>query len=201
MTRIKICGLTRAEDVRACLELGVDAIGFNLARGPRKLALEQAADLVRLVPPPVCPVLLVADATLDEILLWVALTRCSAVQLHGSESAELAQRLRVRVPVIKAFAIRGDADLAAAAAYPCDVALLDSGSGGSGQAWDHRLLAGRDLGKPVMLAGGLVPENVAAAITATRPWAVDTASGVESAPGIKDRDRIARFVAACRSPC
>ncbi len=198
MTRIKICGVTRPEDVRACLELGVDAIGFNLARGPRKLTIERAAELVALVPPPVCPVLLVADAGEDDVLEWLRRTRCQAVQLHGAEPAELAARLRARLPVIKAFAMRGAEDLATAAGYPCDVALLDSGAGGTGTAWDHRLLAGRDLGKPVMLAGGLTADNVAAAIAALRPWAVDTAGGVESTPGIKDRAHIARFVAACR---
>jgi phosphoribosylanthranilate isomerase len=200
--RVKICGFTRPEDVRAALDAGVDALGLNLARGPRRITLEQAAALAALVPPLVDTVTLFVDAGEDAILAAVAATRCAAIQLHGDEPPELAACLRRRVTVIKAFRIANAADLERIRGYPADAYLLDaavSGAhGGTGMAWDHGLLAGRDLGAPIILAGGLNPANVAAAIAAVRPYAVDTASGVESAPGIKDAGRMRDFVDAAR---
>lgn len=203
MTRIKFCGFTRPEDVRAALDLGVDAIGLNLARGPRRIDLARAAAFARLCAPFATAVALFVDADEASILAALTATRCTAVQLHGDEPPELAERLRARVPVLKAFAIRSAEDLARARGYPADAYLLDAAvpglAGGTGRAWDHRLLAGVDLGAPVVLAGGLRPENVGMAIAQVRPSAVDTASGIESAPGIKDAATMAAFVAAVRA--
>lgn len=200
--RVKVCGFTRPEDVRAALDAGVDALGLNLARGPRRIAVEQAAALAALVPPLADTVALFVDASEETILAAVTATRCAAVQLHGDEPPELAARLRRRLPVIKAFRIASVADLERIRGYPADAYLLDAAvpgtHGGTGTAWDHGLLAGRDLGAPVILAGGLNPGNVAAAIAAVRPWAVDTASGVESAPAIKDAGLMQAFVVAAR---
>lgn len=202
MTRVKICGFTREDDLRAALDLGVDAVGLNLARGPRRIDLERAAALARLVPPFAATVLLFVDAAEDAILAAAARTRCSCVQLHGDEPPELAARLRARLMVVKAFRIAGPADLARTRGYPADALLLDAAVpgvlGGSGVAWDHRWLADAALDAPLILAGGLHPGNVAAAIRAARPWAVDAASGVESAPGAKDPALMAAFVAAVR---
>ena len=202
--RVKICGFTRESDVRAALDAGVDALGFNLARGPRRIAVERAAQLAALVPPLVQAVALFVDAGEEEILAAVAATRCTAVQLHGDEPPELAARLRRRVPVIKAFRIVGAADLDRVRGYPADAFLLDASvagaHGGTGIVWNHGLLAGRDLGAPVILAGGLTPANVGAAVAAARPWAVDTASGVESAPGLKDAATMRAFVLAVAIP-
>lgn len=197
--RVKVCGFTREQDVRDALDAGVDALGFNLARGPRRIALARAAQLAALVPPLVQAVALFVDAGEDEILAALAATRCSAVQLHGDEPAELAERLRRRVVVIKAFRIATAEDLGRVRGYPADAYLLDAAVPGAGRSWDHRLLAERDLGAPLILAGGLAPGNVAAAIAAVRPWAVDTASGVESAPGVKDAALMRAFVAAAQA--
>jgi len=201
--RVKVCGFTREQDVRDALDAGVDALGFNLARGPRRIDVARAAQLVALVPPLIQAVALFVDADEDAILAAIAATRCSAVQLHGDEPPELAERLRRHVIVIKAFRIAAAADLERVRGYPADAYLLDAAvagaHGGTGTSWDHRLLAGRDLGVPLILAGGLTPANVAAAITAARPWAVDTASGVESAPGVKDAAQMRAFVAAARA--
>lgn len=201
--RVKVCGFTREQDVRDALGAGVDALGFNLARGPRRIDVARAAQLAALVPPLVQAVALFVDAAEDAILAAVAATRCSAVQLHGDEPPELAERLRRRVIVIKAFRIAVAADLERVRGYPADAYLLDAAvagaHGGTGVAWDHRLLAGRELGAPLILAGGLTPANVAAAVAAVRPWAVDTASGVESAPGVKDAALMRAFVAAVRA--
>lgn len=200
--KIKFCGFTRDEDVRAALALGVDAIGLNLARGPRKITVERAAALARLIPSSVMAVALFVDADEATILAALSVIGCKAVQLHGDEPPALAERLRRHATVIKAFCVSDAASLAAVRGYPADIYLLDAAvpgqSGGTGTAWDHGLLAGVGLGRPVMLAGGLNPGNVAAAITRVKPWAVDTASGIESAPGIKDQAKMAAFMAACR---
>lgn len=203
MTRIKLCGFTREADVRAALDLGVDAIGLNFARGPRRIAPELGAILARLAAPYAVTAALFVDA--DEALIRsvLAMTRCGSVQLHGDEPPELAERLRRDLPVVKAARIASRDDLLRLRGYPADAFLLDaavSGShGGTGTAWDHGLLAGVDLGAPVVLAGGLNPANVAAAVRAVRPYAVDAASGVEASPGLKDPARMAAFVAAVRS--
>jgi len=198
--RIKFCGFTRGPDVLAAVALGVDAIGLNLARGPRRIEPAQAAGFARLLPPFVTAVALFVDQDESTILEAMRISRCTAVQLHGSEPPELAERLRARFPLLKAFAIASAADLARVRGYPADAYLLDAAvpgvAGGSGVAWDHALLAGQDLGAPLVLAGGLRPDTVAAAVAAVRPWAVDTASGIESSPGVKDAAKMAAFVSA-----
>jgi len=199
-TRVKYCGFTRPRDVDAAIAAGVDALGFNVARGPRRIAADRAAALVARCPPYVTTVLLTVDADEATILDLLRTTRCSAVQLHGSEAPELADSLRRRVPVTKAFAIATFADLRPVRGYPADSYLLDTKvpgiDGGTGQTWDWSLLVGLDLGAPIVLAGGLSAANVGAAITAVQPWAVDTASGIEDAPGHKDPQRMAAFLAA-----
>lgn len=200
--RVKICGLTRPEDVRAAVAAGADAIGLNLARGPRRIGLDQAAALAALVPPPVCVVALLVDASEEAVLAAAAATRAGAVQLHGDEPPELASRIARRLPVIKAFRIASRADLDRARGYPADIHLFDAAVagqlGGTGRTWDVAWLAGAEPGRPVMIAGGLTPANVAAAVAAAKPWAVDTASGVESSPGIKDAELMRAFVAAAK---
>ena len=196
--RIKVCGFTRAEDIRAALDAGVDLIGLNLARGPRRISLEQATLLARLVPPGVGVVALFVDADEATILAAAAVLRVAAVQLHGEESAELCARIRTRVPLIKAFRVAQASDLAQVRGFPADTCLLDAAvpgaHGGTGTSWNHAWLSSVDLGMPVILAGGLTPANVRAAVQATRPWAVDTASGVETAPGLKDPALMSAFV-------
>lgn len=202
MTRVKICGFTRSEDVTAAVAGGVDALGFNLARGPRKITLEQAAALVALVPPLVQSVLLFVDAELDEILAALAATRANVVQLHGDEPPELAAELRRRVPVIKARRVRDRDSLRGLDDYPADALLLDSyvpgQAGGTGEQWDVGLVAQAGLRKPVILAGGLSPANVEAALRKAPSYGVDCASGVESAPGIKDHRLMQALVHAVR---
>jgi phosphoribosylanthranilate isomerase len=200
--KIKFCGFTRDQDVRAAVDLGVDAIGLNLARGPRRITVEHAAGLVRLLPPFVTSVALFVDADEPAILDAMRQTRCTTVQLHGDEPPELAERLRTRFPVIKAFAVKDAAALAAVQGYPADAYLLDAAvpgvAGGTGVAWDHHLLAGTALDRPVILAGGLNPTTVGPAVAATKPHGVDVASGIESAPGIKDLALMRAFITACR---
>lgn len=199
--RIKFCGFTHPDDLRCALDLGVDAIGLNLARGPRKVTVEQAAALARLVPPLVTTVALFVDADEAAICAAMQATRCTVVQLHGAEAPELAERLRARFPVIKAFAVRDAVSLAAIAGYPADAYLLDAAvpgqTGGTGMSWDHRLMTGLRLDRPWLLAGGLKPENAATAAT-SGAWALDVSSGIESTPGRKDAARMAAFIRAVR---
>ncbi len=199
--RIKVCGLTRAEDVDACVAAGVDAVGFNLARGPRRIAAAHAAMLIARLPPFITAVALVMDQAEADIHTALDQAPFQAVQLHGAEPPELAQRLARRLPVIKACTLGG---LPAHAGYPCAALLVDAPApagigGGTGMAWDYAAVRVHGGGRPLILAGGLRPETVAAAVRAAQPWAVDVSSGVESAPGCKDPAAITAFVAAARS--
>ncbi len=179
---------------------GVDAIGLNFARGPRRITTEVGAQLVRAIPPMVQAVALFVDASEAEIRAVMAATHCTTVQLHGDEPPALAASLARDFSVIKAARIASAADLERLRGYPADAYLLDAWTpdahGGTGHAWDHRLLVGFALGVPLILAGGLSPTTVGAAVCQVRPFAVDAASGVESSPGIKDAALMRAFVNA-----
>lgn len=205
---IKICGLTTPEAVRATADARADFAGFMFAESRRLVTLSDAASLAAALPPSVRRVAVTVDAddaTLDAI---VAALRPQALQLHGHESPArvAAVKARTGLTVIKALPVASAADLDAAAAYDdADWLLLDSAPaagaprGGSGRTFDWALLGGRRFARPWMLSGGLTPENVAAALAQTHAPAVDVSSGVESAPGVKDPARIARFADAVRA--
>ncbi|MGL4311131.1 MAG: phosphoribosylanthranilate isomerase [Paracoccaceae bacterium] len=208
--RIKICGLTQAADVEAAVGAGAAYLGFVFfPKSPRNVLVPQAASLALTVPSGVAKVALTVDAddaTLDAI---VDIVPVDMLQLHGSESPDRVAEVRARygLPVMKAVGIAGEADLPKLMDYSLvsDQILVDAkpprGSalpGGNGLAFDWRLLVGRHWLRPWMLAGGLTPENVAEAIRLTGARQVDVSSGVESAPGVKDRDRITAFARAAR---
>lgn len=203
MTRIKCCGMTRIEDALLAARLGADAIGLVFtARSKRRVALEQAQAIRRALPPFVDAVALFMDdeaALVEEV---IATVQPDLLQFHGGETdAWCAQFAR---PYLKAIAMgEGVGALPRLHDYPRAAALLLDGhaageAGGSGKAFDWSLLPG-NLVQPVILAGGLHAGNVDAAIRAARPWAVDVASGVESAPGIKNAGRLRDFIAAVRA--
>lgn len=208
---VKICGLRSAEDVAAAVSAGARYLGFNFfARSPRSVTPNAARALALEVPPGVAKVALVVDATdatLDTLTRTVPL---DMLQLHGAESPERLAEVRARygLPVMKCLGIAGPDDLDAIDRYAtvADQLLLDAKPpegavlpGGNGLAFDWRLLAGRQFWtRPWMLAGGLTPENVAEAVRHTGAVQVDVASGVESAPGIKDAGKMAAFCAAAR---
>lgn len=206
--RVKICGLTRPEHVRAAVEAGARYIGVVFfPKSPRNVDISTAAELALEVPPGVAKVALVVnpdDALLDEITAAVPI---DMIQLHGSESPERVAEIRARtgLPVMKAVGIAGEDDLALLDAYMpvADQILVDAKPpkdadvpGGMGVPFDWRLIAGRHWGKPWMLAGGLTPENVGLAVKLTGARQVDVSSGVESAPGEKDADLIRAFIEA-----
>jgi phosphoribosylanthranilate isomerase len=206
--KAKICGLRDPADVAAAASAGAAYVGFVFfAKSPRHLDIAQAQVLAQSVPVGLAKVALVVnadDAAMDAIFDTVPV---DMFQLHGVESPERVAEVRARygVPVMKAVGVADEADLPALVEYGrvADQLLVDAKPpkgadlpGGNGLAFDWRLIAGRRWPVPWMLAGGLTPENVRLAIQMTGARQVDVSSGVESAPGIKDRDAIARFVAA-----
>lgn len=202
-TRIKICGLTRPEDALVAVEAGADAIGVVLAPSKRRLSLDDAARVFAVVPPPVARVGVFVDATCEEIAEAVSRLGLSAVQLHGGESA--SDCLEAAAPAIKAFRVRPGDDLGRFAALYRDraAALLfdtydERAMGGTGATFDWSLATALPTGTRWFLAGGLTPDNVAAAVRVARPFAVDVSSGVEDAPGIKNAEKIRAFVSAVR---
>ncbi len=201
-TRIKICGLTREEDVRAAVEAGADAIGFVFyPPSPRFVGFERAAELCRLIPPFVTTVGLFVNAGRDYVAQALQAVPLQVLQFHGDEG-ETDCRGFGR-PYIKAARMRPGLDLLKyAASFPgAQGLLLDAfveGYGGGGETFDWSLIPSA-LPLPLILSGGLHAGNVAEAVRRVRPWAVDVSSGVEAAKGIKDAARITEFVAGVQN--
>jgi phosphoribosylanthranilate isomerase len=202
-TRIKICGITRAEDAAAACAAGADALGFVFhAPSPRNIEPEAAREIVAKLPPFVSAVGLFVDRDADEVERVAARVRLDLLQLHGDETPQFCDGFGR--PYIKAVRMRPGIDLLEYAARfaHARALLLDayvSGThGGTGNRFDWRLVPG-NLPLPIVLSGGLTPDNVGAAVRGLRPWAVDVSSGVEAAKGIKDPQRIRDFIAGVRS--
>lgn len=202
MTKIKICGITNLEDALLAADLGVDALGFIFAKSPRQITPAKVLEISRKLPPFISRVGVFVDAFPENINSVADICGLDIIQLHGSESPEQIQRFKKKV--IKAFRIKSVADLEEFPAYKVDAYLLDSYSselpGGTGKTFDWKLaLEAKKFGRPIILSGGLTPENVAEAIKITGPYAVDASSGVEERPGKKDKEKLKRFVEAIRS--
>jgi phosphoribosylanthranilate isomerase len=202
-TRIKICGITRAEDAAGAAACGADAVGFVCyERSPRFVERRRLGALARALPPFVTPVLLFVNADAQQVRDCVAEVPHALLQFHGDETAgECAAFGR---PYLRAVRMGEGVDLLdCARSFPSAIALLAdapaAGFGGSGIVFDWaRLPAADRLAMPLVLAGGLNEANVSDAIARVRPFAVDVSSGVESAPGIKSAERMQRFCAAVR---
>lgn len=200
--RSKICGITRVEDALAAAAAGADAIGLVFyAKSPRAVSVEQARQIIAALPPFVTTVGLFVDVERDELRQILAQVPLDLLQFHGDESAEQCEGHGR--PYIKALRVKAGDDVAAQVArYPGAAGVLldtfvEGVPGGTGLAFDWSLVPA-GLSKPVILAGGLTPENVAAAIARVRPYAVDVSGGVESAKGIKDADKIRAFIRAAQ---
>jgi len=198
--RIKICGVTRAEDALAAVRLGADALGFNFWPGSKRhVPPAVARAIIARLPPFVTPVGVFVNQTEGEMRAIAAESGIRIFQLHGDEPPELCARLPL--PVVKAIPVDQVKTLSRLLSYEVSAFLLDTpsrGYGGSGEPFDWSLAEGVSEVAPIILAGGLTPENVAAAVRAVRPYAVDVASGIESSPGVKDMARMSRFIAAVR---
>lgn len=219
MFRVKICGVTRPDDALAAVESGADAIGLNFyEKSPRSTNVEQAAEVARAVNGGALLVGVFVNASAERIAEVVAAVPLGAIQLHGDEPPAFVAELPEGVPVIRAMRMMDDGFSPALrhlveaeaknrplAAVLADAPPAESGPeayGGTGRRADWpRFAAERPkLGDtPAILAGGLTPENVAEAVAAARPDGVDTASGVEVSPGLKDAALVRRFVEAARA--
>jgi phosphoribosylanthranilate isomerase len=207
-TRVKICGLREPAHVAAAAEAGAAYVGFNFfPRSPRFVAIPDAAALALAVPEGVAKVALTVDATDEELDAITSAVALDMLQLHGSESPGRVSEVKARygLPVMKAVGVADRSDLAALDLHQtaADQILVDAKPpkgaplpGGNGLAFDWTLLLGRVWRRPWMLAGGLTPGNVALAIRSTNARQVDVASGVETAPGVKDEGLIRAFLAA-----
>lgn len=197
--RIKVCGVTRPQDAAVAEAAGVDAVGVVFAPGSRRrVGIAQAAEVVAGLGAFVTRVGVFVSPSPDEVEAAVAALRLHAVQLHGAADPGWLTDLRTRIAVVRAVAWRPGLDPRSLAADGRDLLLVDGPRAGSGQPFDWDAAAGLRRLDRWVLAGGLDPANVGEAIERLRPWAVDVASGVEAAPGIKDPARIAAFVRAVR---
>jgi phosphoribosylanthranilate isomerase len=202
--QVKLCGLTRPDEAAGCAQAGADAIGVVFfPKSPRHVTREQARAVVEALPQQVAAVGVFVNASFDDIMRRVDRCGLSAAQLHGQEPPELAVRLNAEgVGVIKALFVNGTPGLAQAQDYVADAFLVECAKGplpgGNAMVWDWA--AAMDFGQrfPLVLAGGLSPDNVRAAIRAARPRAVDLSSGVEAAPGRKDLVKVTRLITAVR---
>lgn len=202
MIRVKICGVTSAADVRAVAEAGADAVGFNFwPKSKRWVEPHLAAELARGLPAFVSRVGVFVDEERDRIEEIAARVGLDVIQLHGAEPPDLARGLSRRV--VRGIRARTASDLDGAEEYGASAILIDAyaadAPGGTGLRADWALAREAARRFPVILAGGLDPSNVADAVRAVRPYAVDVASGVERTPGVKDPDKIRAFVDQARA--
>lgn len=197
--KIKICGLTRIEDILVLRDLPVDFAGFIFVpSSPRFINPERAAGLIERLPEKIKPVGVFMDEGPEVVRRTVEICGLEIIQFHGQESPEFCDQFNL--PYFKAIRVGTELDEKDLAGYRPRAYLLDTfikeADGGTGKTFDWTLAKRMvESGRPIILAGGLKPENVSAAVKIVRPWGVDVSSGVESKPGVKDKDKIIRFVA------
>jgi phosphoribosylanthranilate isomerase len=196
--KVKICGITNVEDGFAAANAGADAVGFIFyEQSPRYVPIEKAATVIRELPPMIVKVGVFVDA--EEEVVFRAIRECglNLLQFHGGESPEYC--VQFGLMSMKAFQVRDAKSLERVKEFKTDAWLLDAYSpdklGGTGEKfnWDLAVKA-RALGRPIFLAGGLTPENVAEAVRHVEPYAVDVSSGVEASPGKKDHGKLKAFI-------
>ena len=197
---VKICGVTTEEDALLAVGMGADALGFNFVPGSsRQIRTAAARDIVRRLPGGVMTVGVFRDELKERVVEVIHEVGLQAAQLHGREPAGDSSWVAQRVPyLIKAFTA-GDAAIDRLKEYSVTAVLVDAPEPGSGDVFDWSMLDGRERGRPLILAGGLTPENVAQAVRVVRPWGVDVASGVESSAGTKDPMKVREFVRNART--
>jgi len=198
---LKICGITRLSDALHAVEHGAGALGFVFwPQSPRYITPERAAEIIAALPPGVDAVGVFVNEPVDSIRAVVAQTGISTIQLHGDETPAYADALGW--PVLRAITVE-QAEQASAAWPPETLFLMDAADpvrrGGTGSTIDWQQAASAARGRRIVLAGGLTPDNVADAIGTVRPFGVDVSSGVEDAPGVKNPDKVARFLKSARS--
>ncbi|MFC6721693.1 phosphoribosylanthranilate isomerase [Halobacteriaceae bacterium SHR40] len=201
-TRVKICGITSAEDRDCAVQAGADAVGFISqvpVDSPREITPEQVSELVAGVPPFVTSVLVTMPDTVEAAVDLGEQTRADAIQIHGTLTPEEIEELQERISIPVIVAVDIDEEAIEAYADAASALLVDStdadGGGGTGRThdWGRSRELHESIDSPLILAGGLTPENVAEAVGTVEPFAVDTASGVEQSGGVKDHDAVEQF--------
>ncbi|MBW2307344.1 MAG: phosphoribosylanthranilate isomerase [Deltaproteobacteria bacterium] len=197
MVRVKICGITRVEDALEAARCGADALGFVFyPPSPRSVTPDEAESIIRKLPPYVLRVGVFVNAPLDEMERVAGQCRLDALQLHDTP-AWVRRALRARWRIILALSVN-QGKMPEMAEHEADALLLDTYveglHGGTGQSFDWLAARAITTDIPIILAGGLTPENVAEAVQVAGPYGVDVASGVESHPGVKDAEKVSRFI-------
>jgi phosphoribosylanthranilate isomerase len=190
---VKICGITRLEDALASADEGAAAVGFIFVRSsPRCIAPAAAAEIIRKLPPFICPVGVFVNEARAKVLTTIERTNIRCLQLHGEEPP--ADTVDYPVPVIKSFRVGDEFDPSVIASYSLPAYLFDAAvpgmHGGTGKTFNWRKVQEAAPYGRIILGGGITPENVAVASRTARPYAIDVSSGVESSPGVKDRQKI-----------
>ena len=199
MTKIKICGLTRTEDIEMVNEFLPDYIGFVFAKSRRQVSAEQAKELKNKLRPAIKAVGVFVNEKPENIAEIANQGIIDLIQIHGDEDAAYCAQLRklTQAPIIKVVRVEREDDFAGIEEFDCDCYLFDTLSskeyGGTGKAFDHSILHNKEIKKPFFVAGGLNQDNVAAVIEVIKPFGVDTSGGVET-DGIKDANKIKEFI-------
>jgi len=201
--KVKICGITNALDALAALEAGADLLGFVFyENSPRHISVRDAAKIMRELPPFAVKAGVFVDASEDLVMRAIGDCGLNLLQFHGSETPEYCAQFGIMN--MKAFRIRDSKSLKILPTYPTDAWLLDAFSadkmGGTGERFNWNIaVEATKLGRPIFLAGGLTPANVAEAVKKVRPYGVDVSSGVEAEPGKKDHQKVKEFIKAAKS--
>jgi phosphoribosylanthranilate isomerase len=200
---VKICGITNPVDAEIAIESGADALGFNIfPDSPRFVDLSRARSWIDALPADVARVLIGVNPSFTQALEWLADATFHAVQLHGAAWHPFVSRLAETGSLIAAISVKNERSVSDLDWFSGFAFLFDGyragDFGGTGESFSWEILRGRRIAKPVILAGGLTPENIANAIRTVDPYAVDVATGVESKPGKKDRAKLRDFIAAAK---
>lgn len=199
MSFVKVCGTTSLDDALVAHRAGADAVGFIFATSPRRVDADLVSSIVHHLPVDLLTVGVFRGATVDEVRSTVRRSRVAAVQLHGDETPEFAAAVRDVAPFLIQCFTADDPRLSRLDGYDVDAVLVDAPAPGSGETFDWSAIDGLSSRRRLILAGGLGPDNVAAAVEQVRPWGVDAVSGVESERGRKDPAAVERFVHEARA--
>lgn len=201
MIRVKICGITNAQDARDAIALGADALGFIFADSPRKITVREARPIIESLPPFISCVGLFVNEYVERVREVCGLCGIHTIQLHGDEPPEYLSDL-TGYKIIKAFRVQDKSVLDTFKDYPVDAFLLDGYTedkmGGTGTVFPWKIAREAKRFGQIIIAGGLTPENVADAVTIAQPYAVDVSSGVEKSAGKKDKELMRKFIAVTK---
>lgn len=201
MVRVKICGITNADDAKVAVEMGADALGFIFADSPRRVTKDVARDIIKALPPFITSVGLFVNESIERVKETCAFCGIHTIQLHGDESPEYLNSL-TEYTRIKSFRVRDKNVIDELKKYSTEAYLLDSfvenKLGGTGTVFPWEIAREARTCGQIIIAGGLTPENIADAVTIAGPYAVDVSSGVEKSPGKKDRELVKRFIAIAK---